>query len=181
MRWVLAGPALALSVPATAYNPQSPVWRVGEEREIDSGWYGKLLYQANGWRVWRFETQQGVFCHAVKPANGRAQPYPLGVGNSFYRGTPRISMYYEKQKLTRVNLQGAESEKLTEWRMPGDRFWQSWSWDKYPDIAALDGQTIEVHVQSWEYPELLVGLNDEKGMLSLVGAKAAMAQAEACK
>lgn len=181
MRWMIAGLALTVAASATAYNPQSPKWVVGEEREVDSGWYAKLIYQANGWRVWRFETQQGVFCHAIKPAIGRSQPYPLGVGNSFFRGTPRIQLYYERQRLTRVSLEGAESEKLMEWRHPNDRHWTSWTWDRFPDIAALDGQTIEVHVQSWEYPESLVGLHDEKGLISLVGARAAMARAEACK
>jgi len=33
----------------------------------------------------------------------------------------------------------------------------------------------------WDYPELRVGLSDEKGMLDLTGVSAAMAKAEQCK
>lgn len=173
--------AAAVTSPAPARTLPSANWVVGQEREVSAGWYAKLTYQSNGWRLWRFETRQGVFCYLVKPTNGRVQPYPLGVGNSFHQGTPRIQLYYERQRLTRVTLVGAEEATLTEWRMPGDRFWTGWTWDSYPDIAALDGKTIEVHTWGWEYPELRVGLSDEKGMLNLAGAKAAMAEAEKCQ
>lgn len=172
---------IAILSHALAKAPPSSAWTVGQEREVDEGWYAKLVYQANGWRLWRFETRQGVSCYLVKPANGRVQPYPLGVGNSFYQGTPRVQIYYEGQKPTRVSLVGAESTSRAEWRMPGERFWTGWTWESYPDIAALDGKTIEVHVQGWEYPELRVGLSDERGLLNLTGAKVAMAAAEGCK
>ena len=182
MRWlaILISAAIYFS-PVAASAQSSSNWVVGQEREVDAGWYAKLTYQANGWRLWRFETRQGISCYLVKPTNGRIQPYPLGVGNSFYRGTPYIRIYYERQRLTRVTLVGAEESTLTEWRMPGDRFWTTWTWDQYPDVAALDGKIIEVHAMGWDYPELRVGLSDEKGMLDLTGVSAAMAKAEQCK
>jgi hypothetical protein len=164
--------AAAATIPAQAQS-----WTVGTEREVDEGYYFKLAYSAQGWRVWSIETRYGVDCRAIKSARGRPHPEPVGVAEAFHRGSPYIMLATTRARPIRLTLHGQWGTG-GEWRQPGDRFWQdSLSWS---DIAELDGQQIEVHTKTWEYDEILVGLADERGVLDLTGLDAAVAALRAC-
>lgn len=157
---------------ATAYQ----TWAVGQEREVDEGVYAKLYYQQAGWRVWRFQTSVRVWCKAIKSAVGKPHPYPIGVTDYMFGGTPNLVVTYQDQVRRQFKIEGAESDEKGEYRLPGQKFWSAI--DAY--IEDHDGETVDVHVESWEYPELSVGLADERGTLSLIGMTAALSAAEKC-
>jgi hypothetical protein len=164
--------AAAATIPAQAQS-----WTVGTEREVDEGYYFKLAYSAQGWRVWSIETRAGVDCRAIKSAKGRPHPEPLGVAATFFRGTPYIMLATNRGRPIRLTLHGLWGTD-EDWRRPGDRFWnESLSWS---DIAELDGEQIEVHTATWEYDTILVGLEDERGVIDLAGLDDAVAALRKC-
>ena len=169
---------LLLVLPSAASATAYPKWTVGQEREIDAGTYAKLLSQNAGWRVWRFETRSGVTCRAVKSAIGRIHPYPIGVGSKLVDGTPFIEADSYKQGSLSVTISGTWGGGKWEFRKPGARFWSSA--DTAMPVAEWDGQKIEVHIQTWEYDEILVGLSDERAIVDLTGAAAAVREVESC-
>lgn len=156
-------------------------WPIGLEREVDEGFYMKVVAVENGWRIWRIETKSEVECRAIKSVRGQPHPIPVGVGGAFFRGTPNLMIY----KGSRSNLTYAWSgehlnERTIQIRRPGDKFWKQ---IKNYDSQELyrDGALLEVNVQSWEYPEIYVGLSDEKGIIDLTGLAAAQERVRTCK
>lgn len=39
---------------------------------------------------------------------------------------------------------------------------------------------VQIHVTSWEYPAIMVGFSDQKGVLNLLGMSGALRSAEEC-
>lgn len=173
--WLVATAALA-TVPAKSAIYRS--WAVGQEREVDEGVYAKLVAQSNGWRLWQFETTTGKQCFAIKSAVGRPHPVPVGVSNFFTGGTPFLKLYSAYAKIY-ADLQGEHYRSTTnEFRAPGERFWAKISDET---LSPLDGKTVDVHVISWEYREIMVGMADEKAKLSLAGLGSIKAQLLECE
>lgn len=173
-RAIIALALLAVSsgVAGTVYRQ----WAVGQEREIDEGVYATLYYQQAGWRVWRFETSARVWCKAIKSAAGKPHPVPVGVSDYMVGGTPSLVVTYQDQVRREFKIEGAERDEKGEYRLAGKKFWTAID----SDIADHDGATMDVHVESWEYPAIMVGLADEKGTISLAGMSAALSAAEKC-
>jgi hypothetical protein len=178
LRSLLLALILAAAVPQASEATVYSVWTVGQEREIEPGNYARLLRQENGWRLWRFETRQGVTCHAVKSAVGRPHPYPLGVGTALYGGSPYLAIYFGHTGATSATLHGRHYGGRREYRRPGDRFWSDFTHST--DLAELDGARVEVHVLTWEYPEIMVGMADERGIIDLTGLSAIVAAGREC-
>lgn len=161
--------AIATSIVFVAASANSAIyykWAVGQEREVDAGVYAKLVAQRNGWRLWRFETVNGVHCKAIKPAIGRPAPVPLGVNSVMHGGVPRIELYFPNPVTTRSSVEGTYSGGAAQVRAVGDRFWTD---ADDVDLAEMDGRVVEVVVKSWEYPAVLVGYAEDRGSVSLVG------------
>lgn len=138
-----------------------------------------LFSQSNGWSIWRTETQHGSSCKAVKPAEGLPHPIPVGVSDSLYRGTPFVSISHDFEASRRrggeqslsVRLHGRWTSGHTrEWRLPGERFWN----ERLAQKDLIEGQRIEVHVETWEYYSILVGLENERGVIDLTGLNEAI-------
>lgn len=153
-------------------------WNVGQEREVSAGNYAKLLYQQSGWRVWKFETKDGVRCKAAKSADGKALSYPLGVSDYLYQGTPRLEVYLENGAIKGSRLWGQHTGGKAEFRGRGDRFWRDWEGDT--DLSSIEGQQLEVHTDSYEYPAIFEGRANEFGVINLVGLMAAVAASRGC-
>lgn len=176
MRWAVLFLVSLYPLAAIASIPQL-AWRVGMEREVDEGTYAKLVAEAQGWRLWRFETRHGHTCSLVKSAVGRPHPAPIGVGAALWKGSPYIRIQFGGMSES-ASLHGRFSETKREWRRPGDRFWQPFTsqtpWDEF------DGHRIEVHVESWEYEAILVGLEDERGVIDFRGLAPMLDAAREC-
>lgn len=167
--------ALLLSMPSA--GTAQAQWVLGQEREVDEGYYGKLIYQQSGWRVWRFENRNGVQCRAAKSARGKPHPVPLGFRDRLHDGTPFISISRGYENSASVDLHGAWGYDR-DWRSVGAKFWNDEL--KLGDLLANEGKAIEVHTATWEYPELHVGLVEERGVIDLSGLNAALAALASC-
>lgn len=166
--FTLAAPAIAL--------PVYQQWRLEQEREVEEGVYARLVFDAQGWRVWRFEARDWTSCKAVKSAIGRPHPFPLGVRDALGVGTPFLSIDYQSIISRQWTLRGEGLGPRGEYRRAGDRFWSPVG----AEMRQLNGQRVEVHVISWEYPELSVGRYDERGVIDLTGLDEAIEAAERC-
>lgn len=175
-KWVPLSFAILSAATSASASTQ---WRVGQEREVDEGYYMTLFSQSNGWSVWRTETQNGVSCKAVKAAEGFPQPIPVGVLDLLYRGTPFVTISQNVEAFRRQGDRQALSVRLhgrwrsghtREWRFPGERFWR----EPLASDDLVEGQRIEVHVETWEYYSLLVGREDERGIIDLTGLDEAL-------
>lgn len=174
IRIAVLGAALA-AVPAYAQN-----WSIGQEREVDEGYYLKLLAVHNGWRLWRVETKSGISCMAIKSAVGRPHPQPVGVGAGFYGGTPFLIV----NKGYKGNISyGWQGEHLSDERMKfrdlGARFWEEWKYDF--DLSPWDGKRVEVNIVTYEYPAINVGRADETAIMDLTGLSAISKAVEQCE
>lgn len=158
---------------ATSYSQ----WALGQEREVDTGYYAKLIYQQNGWRVWRFENKNGVSCQAAKSARGKPHPVPLGFRDRLHDGTPFISISRGYENAASVDLHGAWGYDR-DWRKVGAKFWNEEI--NLSDIMSNNGQVIEVHTATWEYPELRVGIVEERGLIDLSGLSPAIDALATC-
>ena len=85
---------VALTLASTVAHAQG--WVVGQEREVDEGVYARLVKPESGWRLWRFETKQGVTCKAVKSVKGQPHPVPVGVETVLFQGTPFIEIAFDQ-------------------------------------------------------------------------------------
>lgn len=151
-------------------------WSIGTEREVDEGTYARLYYQQNGWRVWRFENRTRVWCKAVKSAVGLPHPVPVGVSDYMVGGTPNLVVEYHDQIRRTFKIEGAEAGEQGEYREVGEKFWSPID----SGIEDLDGKMVQIHVTSWEYPAIMVGFSDQKGVLNLLGMSGALRSAEEC-
>ncbi|HEX4736510.1 MAG TPA: hypothetical protein VH331_03005 [Allosphingosinicella sp.] len=165
----------AITVVATAAHSQSTdAWTVGKEAEVHPGVQAKLLAEQNGWRLWRIENQRGVVCDAVKPTTGQGALVPTSeytmVGSTPYlRYRAGVGYWLIGQWL------GSDA---VEWRLSGARFWTKM--DDSTNFEQFDGKTIEIHVSSWRYPNIMEGHADEQGTVDLTGIKAIAQAARDC-
>lgn len=157
----ISGVMMVLLLQAT---PSFAQWRVGQEREVDEGYYLKLTDSFQGWRIWRTETRNGVRCQAIKSAIGLPHPEPVGVQDMFYRGTPYLRVSRGYRAPFGLDLRGRWGWG-GKWRVVGERFWNDeLAWD---DLE--DGTRIEIHLETWEYDAVKVGLERERGVIDLAG------------
>lgn len=177
------GLALALAPVAANAAPVSRAWAVGQEREVDPGVYARLVAQRLGWTLWRFETQHDFSCHLVRQVAGSPQPHPLGVGEVLYNGSAFLEVVYYAEAGASMHvsyqLNGRYGSGATrEYRRLGARFFGEMSFEG--NLLPFDGQVIEVHVVSWEYPASHVGMSDETGLINLTGLREMDEAARAC-
>ncbi len=141
---------------------------------MDVGYYMTLFSRSNGWSVWRIETQHDTSCKAVKAAEGRSPPIPAGVMDSFYRGSPYVSISQDLEAWRQrgdgqslsVQLHGRWASGHTrKWRLLAGRFWN----DRLTRKDLVEGRKIEVHLETWEYYSILVGKVAERGIIDLDG------------
>jgi hypothetical protein len=109
---------------------------------------------------------------------GRGYPYPLGVGSVLRGATPFLEADSYTPGALSVTLSGSWGGGKAEYRSIGERFWTAWKADM--PLADWDGKKLQVHITTWEYPEIMVGMADETGILDLTGAKQAIAAVDAC-
>tara|TARA_B100001105_G_scaffold227851_1_gene198617 strand:- start:408 stop:947 length:540 start_codon:yes stop_codon:yes gene_type:complete len=174
---VLFGIALA-AFSASHLGAATSNWAIGQEREVDEGFYFKLLKVEAGWRLWRIETKDGVECRAVKSANGRPHPYPLGVSVNFFGGEPFIVLY-KSDALGGVQhfWKGVDlSNKSVQVRRLGEKFWHE---DTRQSVYS-DGDKLEINIVSWEYPEIHVGYHETRGTFNFEGLDAMRKAVEDC-
>lgn len=174
--WLLFA-AFAAATAAQAFQS----WPVGVEREVDEGVYMKVIAVENGWRLWRTETRSSVDCMAVKSAAGRPHPVPIGVGGALHRGTPYLQVYRSYDGTVRHAWHGRYYGRVrAKVRRPGERFWNELDGAR-GDMTPYDGETIEVVVSSWEYPEVLVGHSEEVANFSMEGLTSMEERMLACE
>jgi hypothetical protein len=146
-------------------------WAIGQEREVDEGFYVRLVTQQNGWRHWRIETRNEVSCQAIKSAEGRPHPIPLGVSAAFYRGTPFLTLSEISGRLS-FGWQGANvlGERL-KYRAIGERFWTDWVHDG--DLMPFANSRLEVNIVTYQYPRIFAGRIEETAVINLTGLEEA--------
>ena len=153
-------------------------WAIGQEREVDEGYYLKLLKTQNGWQLWRIESKSEVECRAVKSAIGRPHPVPIGATVGFGTGEPFIVLYWSSHSHS-VNhfWEGPNFENTrVEVRRIGQKFWDQ----ERKDAAYRDGDRLEVNIVSWEYPEIRVGYDETRGVFDLAGLEAMRTEVASC-
>lgn len=157
-------------------------WRVGQEMEVDTNFHATLLSEVNGWRIWRFDERGGHTCAAIRPAEGRPHPVPLGVDVQMMRrgSTPYVDFRTYSDGLVmggvRTHYHGRARVHL---RREGDRF-SSENGLIYSEISEYAGSVVRVDAESWEYPALLIGLQRETGVLDLTHMEEALTAAKEC-
>ena len=152
-------------------------WTVGMEREVDEGVYATLVQQTGRWRLWRFATKNDTSCVLVRPADGRATPYPLGVGRIFYGGEPRVVVTI-RTRVPELKIEGKNLSGKVRWRKVGDRFWSEENYGELPQPT--EGTSLEVSRVSYEYPDLFVGRLEERGIITFSGIDVALKALEKC-
>ena len=168
-------------------------WTVGVEREVDAGFYMSVYADHEGWRVWRTETKDGVSCSAVKPAEGRKRPVPLGSGSSLWQGTPFIRVAgdgpgaFREYSGTTARLMRMPTWRLKHYgkpkiklRIPGEKFWDEYDSARF-NVEKYDGKVVEIVAESWEYPHIHRGHETERGRFSFVGFDEAKRLAVECQ
>lgn len=167
------------ALPSFSYAHSPVQWRVGQEFEVDAGVYAKLLAEQSGWRLWKFDKKDSAVCIATKSSVAKGAIYPLGVGQHFFGGTPRLEVTIKDGDVTFINLQGKLRGLLNpEFRHNGDRFWTPWP----PDKSILFGsRTIEVHITTWRYPEVMVGMIEEYGLIDFSGFEQILQKSIDCR
>jgi hypothetical protein len=169
----MIGLAVALTLTA------GQTWAVGTEREVDEGVYMKVVSSEQGWRVWRIETRNGVQCRAYKSARGRAHPVPVGVNSMMDRvGTPFLEVYWEARTAKFYSeWHGAHYGGMrAKYRVPGARFWE----ETPPDPEAVNEQSVELSVDSYEYPAIFEGKAEERANFDLTGIRWATEAIRTC-
>lgn len=175
----LASLAIGALAPSYSQAAVASAWSVGQEREVDEGYYFKLLKVEAGWRLWRIETKEGVECRAVKSAAGQPHPVPLGFTVNFEGGEPFIILYWSDVKKTVLHAWEGEDVRnaSVQVRPVGNKFWN----EEPRDTKYHDGARLEVNVMSWEYPEIRVGYHEAKGLFDLTGIDSMRAEIERCR
>ena len=156
-------------------------WPTGIEREVDEGFYFTPIAVKNGWRFWEMETKDGVSCIAIKSAVGRQHPVPLGVGGAFWKGTPFLQIHKGYNTAYVYSWSAEHYGKVgVKAREPNAKFWDVIPRTSF-DLTKYDGKLVEISVTSWEYPEIYVGLVEEKGMFNFAGVAEATKFVEQCR
>jgi hypothetical protein len=159
----------------------SQQWPVGREREVDEGTYMQVVASDQGWRIWRTEIAHGVYCRAVKSARGRPHPVPLGFQDRLFGGTPFLEIRWDGytrhlQASWQAVYSGRVSVKV---RGEGERFWLEQRNSLFP-LGDLPLVPMEVVLESWEYPALLVGREEERAVFDPAGIEWAKAEVLRC-
>lgn len=155
---------------------QTSNWPIGREREVDEGVYMKVIDENNGWRVWQSESRNGIVCKAVKSAQNRPHPIPVGVGNGLFQGTPFIEIHVQRHGFSNrpiysYNWRTAHYGKVEiEYRPLGNRFYEK------AKNGEFDGDSIEesphdITLTSYEYPAILRGRAEEKAVFDFQGVE----------
>lgn len=173
---------MATAAALAAAGPSQQDWPVGVEREVDEGFYMQVFAADNGWRVWRTENRNGVFCKAVKPAQGRDHPTPIGVASFLTGGTPNveISLSYDRRSFQYDWGTTYRRGIRAKYRIPGERFWQD-DLSGRTDLTHGAEQVIEVVVESYEYPSIRIGRAEEQGTIDLAGMGWAQTELRRCQ
>lgn len=157
-------------------------WPIGVDREVDEGFYMQVFAADQGWRIWRTENRNGVFCTAIKPADGLDHPEPVGVISLMTGGTPnvQISLSHDRRQFLydwgATHYQGVTGK----YRVPGARFWEDQLSGRL-DLEPGAEQTIEVLVESYRYPAIRQGRAEETGTINLVGMGWAQSELRRCQ
>ena len=155
-------------------------WPIGLEREVDEGVYMKVISVQDGWRIWRIETKNDVDCRAIKSSIGRSHPIPMGAGAVFGMGTPFLQILKGYNSPHSFNWETTHWGKVKiQYRRSGEKFWTHAD-ATVDDLTQFDGQTLEVSLTSWEYPEILEGYSKETGVIDLRGMGRAIQAIDAC-
>ncbi len=156
-------------------------WPINVEREVDEGTYMSVYASFSGWRIWKTETKNGISCKAVKSAKGKPHPIPVGVNSALYRGTPFLTVLtgYKDRVVYSWSAEhyGNVSVKI---RIPGEKFWDEYR-SSSVDMQKYQEKRIEISLISWEYPEIYVGLSEQKGIFELIGIKKALSEIDKCE
>lgn len=183
--------AFASTADAQDYRAaQTRAWAIGNEREIRAGTYLKLVAELSGWRIWRETYARGASCSAVKPAEGVRQPHPFS-SISFYGTFPAVLITDEAAGLVtephrQWQIIGRWSNAQTqEYRAVGERFYSSRpdalaAPDAWEPFFAFDGQRVEIHVVSHQYPAIHEGRSEQTAVIDLAGLANALAAVKAC-
>jgi len=169
--------ALTIALFAASVASANTTWSVGQEREVDEGYFFKLVKAHVGWRLWRIETETGVECRAVKSATGRPHPTPLGYTVNFSGGEPFFVIYYSRSSGLKHFWKGADiAGSEVSLRRAGEKFWS----DETASTTYSDSEKLEVNIVTWEYPAVLVGRREVRGAFDMTGLAEMSAAVEAC-
>lgn len=187
--------ALLFTAIATSMFFQSNSWTLGQEREVDAGVYMSIHSQNEGWRIWKIETEDGISCRAVKSAEGRPHPIPVGVGSAFHRGTPFIEIsIYRDGTIPGQTERYSSTWKTThygdvrfQWRKIGARFFESpastietFSLPQVFDAREVDEERYEIRLESWRYPSISQGYSLESAIFNFSGLEWAEREVRSC-
>lgn len=174
--------ALYLAVTASCIAPalaqRQNAWRVGAEREIDHGVYATLYAEESGWRIWRLEERDYTYCTANKAGAGMAHPRPLGDGTRFGAPSAWVELSFGRMLGETLTLKGRYFGGYAEWKHIGDRFWTRQTYgDSLPEMGE---RPIQIHVVTYRYPTLEVGLSDQLAIIDMRGLQAVRALGRRC-
>lgn len=163
-------------------------WPIGKEREVDEGTYMQVVAANMGWRIWRIETESGVFCKAVKSAKGQVHPEPLGVSDAMFKGKPFLEIWPNNKDGSlffpgkfRYGWRTTYSGNVRiKYRTPGSKFWEERTQVQFNADGMVE-QQFEIVLTSWEYPELYEGLAEQKGIFDFSGLSWAKSQVVICE
>lgn len=186
-----------------ALNKYAP-WKTGDEREIFPNTFFKKVKEIKGWEIWREETDIDVMCFATKSSNYQLHPKPI-FDRSFSVSVPTIVLsknYQYKQEY--VDQYGEDSLAKYNWAILGyhsgdfkDNFDLEWDSNRYFEQYKVVGEKfwtdcwtcffknsnkkIEVHILTYEYPEIKVNPKDQYGIIDLIGLNEALEEIESCE
>ena len=155
-------------------HSQSYRWSVGQERQLRTGEYTKILAFEDGWTTYQVENERGRACHTVKLPVADASPaidritLP-GANDTFLR----IDSYRVDPEAVTWTIQGPY-KGAARFRLTGERYMrpiQGFVMD-----TSMDGQSIEFEYQSFEYPNIKVGFFSSSGAFDMTGLVAAQAR-----
>lgn len=186
-----------LHLPAAAQNID---WQVGEEVETAPGVYQTLVARDGDWSVWKYQNSADWSCVAILRKEGGDHTWPTEKYGHMYGSTvsngsypylliqPFLTRSYgDRASGNPMYAGGTYSGKVTwELRPEGERFFQrlvpgTQSMQTAQAMSAYAGQRIEVMVTSWEFPNLMVGQQIDKGTFHIVDMDKAIETLERCK
>lgn len=146
----------------------------------------QLLFDQNGWKVYRARNVEFHSCFAYKVAEGEAQPAASGAGMALGQvsGAPGLKIYI------------ADDSEQYEYGLFGEGFYTGravleadgniWSAVysfgdlRLPDLLTLDGQLANVEIASYRYRSRVGPRMYFSGQIDLTGLADAYAALESC-